>query len=76
MNVFGLDFSTQDRADRISYIRAWAETLRAGLGDDELTQRMERQIQETGYWNAYHEAVMSGAVPADAALRIVPPWKG
>ena len=70
---------TQDDADRISYIRGWAATLAADLGDDVLMRRMEAKIAQTGYWRAYQVTVSEGASLVDrgkAALRVVPEWRG
>jgi hypothetical protein len=72
-----IDFTTQDNADRISRIRAWAETLQAGLGDAALALRMEDKLRKTGYWRGYLAGVTSTMSLEDrgrAALRVVPEW--
>jgi hypothetical protein len=72
-----MDVSFQNNADRISSIRAWAETLVVGLGDAGLMRQMEQKIQETGYWHRYRAE--GGSTLPDrgaAALRVVPVWKG
>ena len=74
-----IDTTTQDAADRISHIRAWAETLAAGHGGADLLRRMEAKIAQTGYWRAYQATVSEGAslaVRGSAALRVVPEWRG
>lgn len=77
--MFGLNFSMQDAADRISSIRACAETLQAGLGDASMARRMEDKLRETSYWRSYRADVDDSMTLTDRgaiALRIVPKWRG